>query len=163
MLRFLALAFLFPSIAHAAGCGTWSANMEEGEGGRLNTASVCIGDGNQRSDLFLQCGGQDLISLRLLLPEGQSIAPADNPEFSTPLRLTVDGRNFDRPARYEAMDGAMVSEFPFEAQLVGALQAGSTVTLAYPETASKPIVFPLKGSRAALDWLVEACGKPAVQ
>lgn len=137
--------------------------MEEGEGGRLNTASVCIGGDSQRSDLFLQCGGQELLSLRLLLPEGQSIAPADNPEFSTLLRLTVDGRNFDRPARYEAMDGAMVSEFPFEAQLVGALQAGSTVTLAYPETTARPIEFPLKGSRAALDWLVEACGRPAVQ
>lgn len=158
MLRFLVLAVLLPSTALAAPCGTWSANMEEGEGGRLNTASVCIGEGSQRSDLFLQCGGQDLISLRLLLPEGESIVPGDNPEFSTPLRLTVDGRDFDRPARHEAMDGAMVSEFPFSAQLLGALQAGSTAILAYPETNSKPITFPLKGSRVALDWLVKACG-----
>lgn len=158
MLRFLALAFLFPSLGLAAPCGIWSAAMEDGEGGRLATASVCLGTAARSSDLFLQCGGQDLLSLRVLLSEDAAIDPGDSPEFTTPLRLTVDGLAFDRPSRYEAMDGAMVTEFPMEAQVVGALRSGKAVTLAFPALAAfKPMDFPLKGSRTAIDWLIAAC------
>lgn len=133
--------------------------MEEGEGGRLNIASVCLGEGAQRSDLLLQCGGQNLLSLRVMLGEAQDFPPDGNPDFSTPLRLTVDGRAFDRPSRYEAMDGAMVTEFPFDAQIVGALQAGRSVSVSFPETGFMPMAFPLKGSGTAIAWLVEACGR----
>ena len=131
--------------------------MEDDEGGRVAMASVCAGAEAKRSDLFLRCGGKDLLSLRALLSEDAALDPGDSPEFTTPLRLTVDGQILDRPSRYEAMDGAMVTEFPMDAEIVGALRSGAAATLAFPETAFKPMDFPLKGSRAAIDWLIAAC------
>lgn len=131
--------------------------MEDDEGGRVAMASVCIGTEAKRSDLFLRCGGQDLLSLRVMLSADTALDPGDSPEFTTPLRLTVDGQVLDRPSRYEAMDGAMVTEFPMDAKVVGALQSGKAVTLAFPKTAFKPMDFPLKGSRAAIDWLIDTC------
>ncbi|HEV7251296.1 MAG TPA: hypothetical protein VGN93_30340 [Shinella sp.] len=155
-MRYLALVFLFPSLAFAQSCDPWSAGMSEEEEGRIMMASVCQAAGGKNHDLFLKCGADGELSLRFLV-QAADFPPGDGPEFSSPLRLTVDGEAFDRPAHHEAMDNAMVSDFPVKGPLVERLKAGKTLTVAYPETKLPPVAFPLKGSKAAIDTLLAAC------
>lgn len=155
-MRYLALIFLLPSLTFAQTCDPWSAGMSEEEEGRIMMASVCQAAGGKNYDLFLKCGGEGELSLRFLV-QVADFPPGDGPEFLSPLRLTVDGEAFDRPAHHEAMDNAMVSDFPIKGPLVEGLKAGKTLNVAYPETKLPPIDFPLKGSKAAIETLVAAC------
>ncbi len=156
-MRALAVFLLFPSIACAQTCGAWSAAVSEEEEGPVMLAAVCVGAGTTESNLFLKCGPEGQLNLRFLPAAALDFPPGDGGDFSSLLRLSVDGEAFDRPAHYEAMDGAMVSEVPLAGPLVDRLKAGKALTVAYPETAFKPLALPLTGSKAAIDKLAAAC------
>lgn len=156
-MRALAVLLLFPSVAFAETCGAWNAGISEEEEGPVMVASVCMGTGTRESNLFLKCGPEDRLSLRFLAAAALDFPPGDGGDFSSPLRLSVDGEAFDRPAHFEAMDGAMVSEFPITGPLVDRLKAGRALTIAYPATTFEPLAFPLTGSKAAIDKLAAAC------
>ncbi len=156
-MRALAVLLLFPSVAFAETCGAWNVGISEEEEGPVMVASVCVGAGARESNLFLKCGPEDRLSLRFLAAAALDFPPGDGGDFSSPLRLSVDGEAFDRPAHFEAMDGAMVSEFPITGPLVDRLKAGRALTIAYPATTFEPLAFPLTGSKAAIDKLAAAC------
>lgn len=156
-MRVLAVLLLLPSVAFAETCGAWSAGISEEEEGPVMVASVCVGAGARESNLLLKCGPEGRLSLRFLAAAALDFPPGDGGDFSSPLRLSVDGEAFDRPAHHEAMDGAMVSEFPITGPLAERLKAGRALTIAYPATAFEPLAFPLTGSKTAISTLAAAC------
>lgn len=102
-MRALAVLLLLPSVAFAETCGAWSAGISEEEGPGM-VASVCVGTGTRESNLFLKCGPEDPLSLRFLAAAALDFPPGDGGDFSSPLRLSVDGEAFPLTGSKTAID-----------------------------------------------------------
>ena len=82
----LAIAFMSASAltmqtaAEAAPCGTWTAAMQEDEGGPRMTASVCVGTGEQPATLNVTCGGK-VFSMEYSPLDAEALPPDGNMEF----------------------------------------------------------------------------------
>ncbi|MEW6633110.1 MAG: hypothetical protein AB1440_19750 [Pseudomonadota bacterium] len=137
--------------AHAGSC-SWSAAMEEDEGGSVMTASVC---GGAKSDahLMLTCFAKPVLSYDLG-PSGPQLDPGISADFT----FKAGGKSVTRTLQLEAMYNYFTIELAGPKDPLLALMRGKgEVTVSadkYGEAA-----FPLKGSGPAIGKVLAECGK----
>ena len=137
--------------AHAASC-SWSAAMEEDEGGSVMTASVC-GGAKADAHLMLTCFAKPVLSYDLG-PSGPQLEPGISADFT----FKAGGKSVTRTLQLEAMYNYFTAELPdAKDPLLALLRGKGEVTVSadkYGEAA-----FPLKGSGPAIGKVLAQCGK----
>lgn len=134
--------------AHAGSC-SWSAKMEEDEGGSVMTASVC-GGSKQDARLMLTCLGQPTLSYDLG-PAAQQAAPGSSASFD----FSADGKTETRTLDLEEMYGTFVVQLKPSDPLLALLQAKGDVTVSSAKYGKNS--FPLTGSSKAIRKVLASC------
>ena len=136
--------------AHAAYC-SWSAKMEEDEGGSVLTASVC---GGSKSDahLMLACFGKPVLSYDLGAA-GQQLEPGISGSFT----FKGGDKSVTRKLDLEAMYNYFTIELSKDDPLLALLRAKGDVTVTSDKYGENS--FPLAGSSAAIGQVLAQCGK----
>ncbi len=149
---FAAVPAVGPALAQEA-CTTWTAQMQEDEGGPVLTASACaVG----RSDAFLSLTCFDgNVDVRHDLSAGAERSP-DLDEV-TDVAFTIDGATQTLSMAYQAMDGRHAAGVPVSSPLLALLRSGESLSIVdvagqYPRHA-----FSLAGSAAAIGTLLAGC------
>jgi hypothetical protein len=137
--------------AFAASCGGWSAKMEEDEGGKVLTASVC---GGPKGDayLMLSCFDTPVLSYDLGAT-GQQPEPGVSGAFD----FKADGKTVTKTLQLEEMYNYFVVNLAKADPLLDLLRGKGEVSVSaakYGQTS-----FPLKGSSAAIGKVLAQCGK----
>lgn len=147
-----------PSVALAEDCSRWNAKMEDDEGGRVMTASICSLPPREQHSLSLTCGDGSFL-LRWFPPEGLEGYPpgGGEEEFETSVTIAADNTAQKLAAQFSPYDGAMEMQWQRADPLTNALKSGSSMTLT-PENPVLPAVqFSLRGSGAAIARVERAC------
>lgn len=141
-----------PAAAQEA-CTTWSAQMQEDEGGPVLTASACAAD---RPDAYLSltCSART-IWIRYDLSVGAEASP--NFDGATDVVFTFGERRVTLSMRYEDMDARHAADVPADGELVGLLQSGTMLSIADGPGRYPSHDFSLTGSSAAIGKLLAAC------
>ncbi|MBX9458788.1 MAG: hypothetical protein KL863_23630 [Rhizobium sp.] len=147
--------------AVAADCAAWSASMQEDEGGPRMTASICAvasASTPEAQHYFLvQCAGSDTLAMRYLPFTDGGYPPGGDEEFATDLRLQLAPETYTLPARFESMDGAMAFESQVNTPFADSLMRAEQIVLSDAEGKVPAATFTLKGSRGALQAVIESC------
>ena len=150
----LCLVFLLPGVSLAAG-STWTAQMEEDEGGPVMVASVeadDAGGGTLVPLLRLMCGGSGEFALRYeTSTEGSAIGSEADFLFEN------ETAQLTRHLIFEEMDGAFAGYFPVTDPLLALLRAGANVTVSEASGNLPTQAFSLKGSSKAIATLLKHC------
>jgi hypothetical protein len=156
----VALAILLLSMpAYAAeSCDTWSASMEENEGGPVMTARICSGTGDIVNELSFQCGAKGELMIRYIPAAPENYPPAGDGNFETDLEFSLDQEMFTRHARYEDMDGAMATETKID-PFISTLMIQKKVDVNDVNGKVPSATFTLKGAKKALEKLIATCEK----
>jgi hypothetical protein len=136
--------------AHAASCGSWSAKMEEDEGGSVLTASVC-GGAKGDAHLMLTCFDKPVLSYDL--GEG---GPEPQPGVSD-FDFKADGKTVTKTLQLEEMYNYLVADLEKDDPLLDLLRGKGDVTVGSAKYGANS--FPLKGSKAAIGKVLAQCGK----
>jgi hypothetical protein len=137
----------------AASCGGWSAKMEEDEGGKVLTASVCGGPKGD-AHLMLTCFDTPVLSYDLGA-SGQQLEPGISGSFE----FKADGKTVTRKLDLEAMYNYFEVDLTRADPLLDLLRGKGDVSVGaakYGQTS-----FPLKGSSGAIGKVLAQCGKAA--
>ncbi|WP_245467120.1 MULTISPECIES: hypothetical protein [unclassified Mesorhizobium] len=147
----LILALLTTLPAHAASC-SWSARMEEDEGGSVMMASVCGGPKGD-AHLMLACFGKPVLSYDLGAAGGQL-----EPGISGSFTFKAGDKSLTEKLELEAMYNYFTTELPGPADpLLSLLRGKGEVTVSADKYGAT--TFPLKGSGAAIGKVLAECGK----
>lgn len=147
----IALALFTALPAHAASC-SWSAKMEEDEGGSVLTASVC-GGAKGDAHLMLACFDKPMLSYDLGDAGGQ-LEPGISGDFT----FKAGDKSLTRKLELEAMYNYFTAELSGPADPLLALLAGKgEVTISAARYGATK--FPLTGARAAIGKVLAQCGK----
>ena len=155
----LALGAIQPTLAQAQdedqppACTTWSAAMQDDEGGQVFTASACAED---RPDamLMLTCSAGRMF-IRYDLAAGAERSPGLSERAGVDFNI---GHSTQRVLmQHQAMDGLFAAEVVANGPLVALMASGESLRISesggiYPEHA-----FRLAGSSAALTALLARC------
>ncbi len=136
---------------HAASC-SWSAAMQEDEGGSVMTASVC---GGARADahLMLTCFAKPVLSYDLG-PSGPQLEPG----ISAPFTFKAGGKSVTKTLQLEAMYNYFTVELAGRSDpLLALLRGKGEVTVSADKYGASG--FPLTGSGAAIGKVLAECGK----
>eukprot|EP01037_Dinobryon_pediforme_P028565 gene28565-31897_t len=162
VLKFLPLAFCLAAIvwqpAHAESCGTWTAAIQEDEGGPRMTASVCVGTGEQPLALSVTCFG-DTLDMEYAPAAVKDFPPGGNEEFKAKLILAAGSRTIEKTSQYQAMNGVMELRWKRSDPLTQLLKSEGTLTVTDATKHLPPATFPLKAAKAAIERLEKTCGK----
>jgi hypothetical protein len=134
--------------ARAATC-SWSAEMQDDEGGSVMTASVCGGP-RQDAHLILTCLGQ----LRLSYDLGPS-GPELQPGISGSFEFSAGGKTATRELNLEAMYNYFVLPLTPTDPVLAMLGATGEVTVSSAEYGENS--FTLKGSSKAIRKVLASC------
>jgi hypothetical protein len=134
----------------AADACSWSAQMEDDEGGRVMVASSCDSDMEFGSAFRLLCGGE--INIRY-----DGLGMAANPPASSTLVVTSGGKSLNADVVYEEMDGAYAAYVEMSSPIIALLKTGNEVGVTFKGVDLAPRMVSLKGSSAAIDSLISAC------
>ena len=137
--------------AFAASC-KWSAKMEEDEGGKVLTASVC---GGPKADahLMLVCFEKPILSYDLGAT-GQQSEPGSNGSFT----FKAGDKSITKTLQLEEMYGYFTLELSGPADPLLALFRGKgDVTVSADKFGTNS--FPLTGSSGAIGKVLAQCGK----
>jgi len=149
----LCLALLLAGPAFAAE-GSWSAQMEEDEGGSVLVASVsAAADGGVTPELRLMCAGDQGVMLRYLTV-ADTVAPGSEADF----RFENENSQLTRHMQYEDMDGAFAAYFPPSDPMIAFLKTGEEVFISETSGNYPAQTFSLKGSSKAIAKLLKTCG-----
>lgn len=143
---------LLPGAAFAAD-GSWTAQMEDDEGGPVMVASVtAAAQGKITPMLRLMCAGAEGLMLRyeMASEEGQ---PGSEADFLFENESTQVGKHM----AYEDMDGAFAAYFPPADPIVALLETGEEVFISETTGNYPAQTFPLKGSTKAIGALLKTC------
>ncbi|MDB5523197.1 MAG: hypothetical protein JWM58_960 [Rhizobium sp.] len=155
----LLLLLAAPLPALAGECDHWKAEMMEEEEGTVMSAYICVPRGDATIELYVRCAGPNDLMLRYI-----PIVPTDYPPkagmYTTELEFNFDQEMFTRPAQYEEMDGALVTETAIDAPFVYVLQAQKQMTIIDVNDKIPSATFTLEGAKAALTKVIAACRKP---
>ncbi|MCZ8546864.1 hypothetical protein OOJ09_21970 [Mesorhizobium qingshengii] len=137
--------------ALAASCSGWSAKMEEDEGGKVLTASVC---GGPKGDayLMLACFDTPVLSYDLGTA-GQQLEPGISGSFD----FKADGKTVTKTLQLEAMYNYFVVDLAKGDPLLDLLRSKGEVSISAAKYGQGS--FPLKGSSAAIGKVLAQCGK----
>lgn len=133
----------------SAGSCSWSAKMEEDEGGSVMTASVCGGP-KQDARLMLTCLGQPTLSYDLG-PAGQQLEPGISASFD----FSADGKTIGKKLDLEAMYNYFVVQMKPSDPLLALLQGKGDVTVGSAKYGKNS--FPLTGSSKAIRKVLASC------
>ena len=136
--------------AFAASC-TWTAKMEEDEGGSVLTASVC---GGPKADahLMLVCFDKPVLSYDMG-PSGQQLEPGISGSFT----FKGADKSVSKKLDLEAMYNYFTIELSKDDPLLTLLRAKGDVTVTSDKYGENS--FPLAGSSAAIGKVLAQCGK----
>ena len=159
MNRWILLVMLAaPLPALAADCDRWTAEMMEEEEGTVMSAYICAPTGKETHELYIRCAGPNDLMLRYI-----PVVPTDYPPksgmYTTELEFNFDQEMFTRPAQYEEMDGALVTETAIAAPFVHVLQTQKQMTVIDVNDKIPSATFTLNGAKAALTKVIETCRK----
>ncbi|WP_027052458.1 hypothetical protein [Mesorhizobium erdmanii] len=137
--------------AFAASCSGWTAKMEEDEGGKVLTASVC---GGPKGDayLMLNCFDNPVLSYDLGA-SGQQLEPGISGSFD----FKADGKTVTKTLQLEAMYNYFVVDLAKADPLLDLLRGKGDISVSAAKYGS--ISFPLKGSSGAIGKVLAQCGK----
>ena len=149
LLPILMVGAALQALPAAAGPCSWSAAMEEDEGGSVLTASVC---GGPKGDayLMLTCLGQPNLSYDLG-PSGQALEPGISGSFD----FSADGKTVTRKLDLEAMYNYFVVQLKPSDALLELLQGKGDVTVSSAKYGKN--TFPLTGSSKAIRKVLASC------
>lgn len=142
--------------AEAAPCGSWTAAMQEDEGGPRMTASVCVGSGDQPATLSVTCSATEF-SMEYSPLDAAALPPDGNMDFKATFTFSDGKQRADLTGQFAAMNGVMAFDWKRNGPLTGVLKSDGTLTI---EDASKHITaahFPLIGAKAAFAKLEKTC------
>jgi len=133
----------------AAGSCSWSAKMEEDEGGSVMTASVC-GGAKQDAYLMLTCLRQPILSYDLG-PAGQQLEPGISASFD----FVADGKTVTKKLDLEAMYNYFTVQLKPSDPLLALLKGKGDVTVSSAKYGQNG--FPLTGSSKAIAKVLASC------
>ena len=133
----------------AAGSCSWSAKMEEDEGGSVLTASVC-GGAKGDAHLMLVCLGQPTLSYDLG-PAG----PQPEPGASGSFDFSAGGKTVTKKLQLEEMYGYFVIQMQPSDPLLQLLQGNGDLTVSSAKYGKNS--FPLAGSSKAIKKVLASC------
>ena len=137
--------------AFAASCNGWSAKMEEDEGGKVLTASVCGGPKGD-AQLMLACYDTPVLSYDLG-DAGQQLEEGISAAFD----FKADGKTLTETLQLEEMYGYFVVNLAKADPLLDLLRSKGDVSVSSAKYGA--ISFPLKGSSGAIGKVLAQCGK----
>ncbi|SDA89138.1 hypothetical protein [Mesorhizobium qingshengii] len=137
--------------AFAASCSSWSAKMEEDEGGKVLTASVCGGPKGD-AHLMLTCFDTPVLSYDLGA-SGQQLEPGISGSFD----FKADGKTVTKTLQLEAMYNYFTVDLARADPLLDLLRSKGAVSVSAAKYGQGS--FPLKGSSAAIGKVLAQCGK----
>jgi hypothetical protein len=137
----------------AAGSCSWSAKMEEDEGGPVLTASVCGGP-KQDAHLMLVCLEQPFLSYDLG-PSGPELEPGISASFD----FNAGGKTVTKELDLEAMYNYFVVHLTPTDPLLALLMGKGDVTVSSAKYGQNS--FPLTGSSKAIGKVLASCGTDA--
>jgi hypothetical protein len=151
ILAVTALTLVSPGEAHAQqSCDTWQSG-DDGTGQTM--ASICTGPADKRSELWVQCGGKDKLSIRYL--------PAGGEEPAVGSRIAVtweaSGEIITLTMLYEPGDGALAVYPSLSERIVALLKSANNVRAASPDGKYGPDQFTLAGSAKAIAAVEKSC------
>jgi hypothetical protein len=149
LLPMLVACIALQAIPARAGSCTWSARMEQDEGGSVMTASVCGGAG-QDAHLMLSCLGQPTLSYDLGAA-GQKLEPGISASFD----FNAGGKTMTRKFDLEAMYNYFVVQLTPSDPLLALLKEKGDVTVNSAKYGQNS--FPLKGSSKASAKVMASC------
>jgi hypothetical protein len=133
----------------AAGSCSWSAKMEEDEGGSVLTASVCGGP-KRDANLMLTCLGKPSLSYDLG-PSGPQSEPGSSASFD----FSAGGKTVMKKLDLEEMYGYFVVQLTPSDPLLTLLQQTGDVTVSSAKYGKNS--FPLTGSSKAIRKVLASC------
>ena len=149
ILPMLVACIAFQAMPAAAGSCSWSANLEDDEGGKVMTASVC-GGAKQDAHLMLSCLGQPTLSYDLGAA-GQQLEPGISASFD----FNAGGKTVARTFDLEAMYNYFVVQLTPSDPLLALLKEKGDVTVSSAKYG--PNSFPLAGSSKAIGKVLASC------
>jgi len=132
---------------------TWTAQMEEDEGGSVMVASVSGDpDGGVTPMLRVMCAGDEGAMLRY-----ETTADTVEPGSEVDFTFENESTQVKKHMQYEDMDGAFAAYFPPSDPIVTLLKTGDEVFVS-ESTGNYPAqTFQLKGSSKAIDTVLKSC------
>jgi hypothetical protein len=149
LLPMLIVGIALQVLPAAAGSCSWSAKMEEDEGGSVLTASVC-GGAKQDSHLMLTCVGQPTLSYDLGAT-GEELEPGISASFD----FSAGGETATKKLDLEAMYNYFVARLKPSDPLLALLQGKGDVTVSSSKYGQNS--FPLTGSSKAIRKVLASC------
>lgn len=155
MIRAAALLLLLGAAPAAAqeACSTWTAAMQEDEGGSVFTASACATD-QPEAYLLLTCSRGEVF-IRYDLAAGAERSP-DLDEV-TDVDFTVGVSTQRLSMSYQDMDGLFAGAVPINGPLLALMKAGEGLSIVDAEGRYPVHSFGLVGSSTALAKLAAQC------
>ncbi len=145
------LALIFSSAAHAAEtCDRWDSG-DSGVGTMM--ASICTGPADKRSELLIECGGENKISLRYI--PYRDVEPEGNSRFVVNWIAADETVTLKMP--YEADDGALAAYPSMSDRIVELLKTGDRITARSTDGKFGPDDFTLAGSSKAIAIVRKSC------
>jgi hypothetical protein len=149
LLLMLVAAAALQILPATAGSCSWSARMEEDEGGSVLTASVC-GGAKQDAHLMLTCSGQPMLSYDL-----GAAAQQLEPGISASFNFLAGGKTASKKLDLEAMYNYFVVQLKPSDPLLALLQEKGDVTVSSAKYGQNS--FPLTGSSKAIRKVLASC------
>jgi hypothetical protein len=149
LLPLLAAGMALQLLPAAAGSCSWSAKMEQDEGGKVMTATVC-GGAKKDASLMLTCPGQPMLSYDLG-PAGGAPEPGSSVSFD----FSADGKTATKKLDLEEMYGYFVVQLTSSDPLLELLQGKGDVTVSSAKYGHNS--FPLTGSSKAIKKVLASC------
>ncbi|WP_156373747.1 MULTISPECIES: hypothetical protein [unclassified Rhizobium] len=141
---------LSSAVRAAETCDRWESG-DSGVGTMM--ASICTGVADKRSELLIECGGKEKISLRYIPyrdiePEGNSRFVVDwiTPNETVSLKML-----------YEADDGALAAYPTMSDRIIELLKTGDRITARSTDGKYGPDDFKLAGSSKAFAIVRKSC------
>lgn len=146
----LLAVIVLPTAGAAETCGKWDSG-DSGVGQMM--ASICTGPAGKRSELMIECGGKNRISLRYI--PHRDIEPEGNSRFV--VDWITAGETVPLKMLYEADDGALAAYPAMSDRIVQLLKTQARITARSTDGKYGPDDFTLAGSSKAIAIVRKSC------
>lgn len=151
----LCLAWMMATGPAFAATDTWTAQIQDDEGGSVMVASVTAAAvGDVTPELFLMCAGSEGLNLRYV-SSADTVAEGTEADFS----FENENSKLTKHMKLEEMDGAFAAYFQPSDPMVAFLQTGDEVFISESSGNYPAQTFTLSGSSKAIGKLLKTCKK----
>lgn len=132
---------------------SWTAQMEDDEGGPAMVASIgAAPDHGVTPMLRVMCAGEDGVMLRYETT-ADTVEPGSEGDFT----FENESTQVKMHMQYEEMDGAFAAYFPPADPMIALLRTGDEVFVSDSSGNYPAQTFQLKGSSKAIDAVLKSC------